>query len=111
MRDDPTAIIGTAAVVATVTAMFAVLRYVVPLIQPYSTSAQLARTSRSFGLVGSAGIYRTISQLLWGRFRRWRWLRQFAFGPNFVESTWVGHYVRDGSAYHHEGVFMIKRPE
>jgi hypothetical protein len=94
MPQTPWIRIASVAVAATVTIMFFVLFYLIPLLRSYGTTA--AAVGYFATLLGGASIYRQISTYVWKFFQSSLTLRKFLLGPAFIEGTWVGHYVRYG---------------
>lgn len=76
---------------ATIVVMFSCLVWLQPLLEQLATTTAFAGAAAA--AIATFGVYRAISSgLLWG-FRRIRALRKFILGRNFLEGTWVGHYV------------------
>jgi hypothetical protein len=82
------------ATVATVAMMFAVLTWAQPFIASLRTSYAIA--SGGGAIVASLGVYRLIADALRWSLRKVLWLRKLVLGRQFLEGTWVGHYLSNG---------------
>lgn len=96
MPQTPTVRIAALAVAATVSGMFFVLLYLVPILRHYGTG--IALFASVVAALSGAGLYRAASAALWKSFRTSLTLRKWMLGRNFLEGTWVGHYERGGQS-------------
>jgi hypothetical protein len=74
--------------------MFAALVWIQPLVTalqaPYSFASGVA------GVLASLGIYRLLAEGFRWLLRKILWLRRLILGKQFLEGTWVGHYLSNG---------------
>ena len=78
----------------TVTAMFSLLLWIAPLVQPLASTQKIVAIG--VGVLTSSGVYRLIASTLYELFQRILVVRRLLLGRNFLEGTWVGFYVHHG---------------
>jgi hypothetical protein len=71
----------------TIFIMFWAISYLAPTLAAYP-----AMTAAG-GLLGSIAVYRLLALGLAWILDRWLWAKRHVFGPEFLEGTWVGHFV------------------
>jgi hypothetical protein len=90
---------------ATVAIMFAILEYLVPMLQasaipaaflkliPFATPAQLVEASKFvLTVLATFGTYKLLASVLIRTIDRISYLKSFIFGPSYVEGTWIGQF-------------------
>jgi hypothetical protein len=82
------------ATTATVAIMFATLVWIQPLVASLHTPYAFA--SGVAGVLASLGVYRLLAEGFRWLLRKILWLRKRVLGKQFLEGTWVGHYLSNG---------------
>lgn len=83
---------------ATVTVMYFVIQYIVPL---FSVSPIWAPYLKPIGaLLLSAGVYKLFASLLLATSRRLKFVKRYLLGPHYLNGTWVGKFqAHDSTVY------------
>jgi hypothetical protein len=88
--------LGQIATAATVTVMFGVVLFAVPVLHAFASTWHVKAVMTVAAGLGSPCIYKLIASTLLGVFRRSLAVRKFVLGHEFLEGTWVGFYVHEG---------------
>lgn len=76
---------------ATISVMFVVLTWLVPIVQGLKTVPAIG--SGMAGILASVGIYRLLSLGAEALIHRVTWARRWVFGGTYLHGTWVGYFI------------------
>jgi hypothetical protein len=75
---------------ATVTAMYFIIQYTLPLLS--QQSGILPYLKPAGALLLSVGVYKFLATLLLSMSRKWKFIKRHLLGANYLNGTWVGKF-------------------